>query len=137
MPARIAINGFGRIGRLVFRILEKTRGAEVVAINDITDPATLAHIEGRWSVQFDSDDEPAVAIFRTRPDGAVLGTFLTTTGDYRYLAGGYRDGRLLLSCFDGAHAFLFDARRLDDGTLSGDFWSRDSWAKSWPFLVSA
>ena len=41
---RSAINGFGRIGRNVFRILENTAGADVVAINDLTDAATLAHL---------------------------------------------------------------------------------------------
>ena len=41
---RIAINGFGRIGRNVFRIIENTPGVEVVAINDLTDAATLAHL---------------------------------------------------------------------------------------------
>ena len=41
---RIAINGFGRIGRNVFRILAQKGGFEVVTINDITDPATLAHL---------------------------------------------------------------------------------------------
>ena len=41
---RIAINGFGRIGRNVFRILQDTPRCEVVHINDLTDPATLAHL---------------------------------------------------------------------------------------------
>ena len=41
---RIAINGFGRIGRNVFRILQDTPGMEVVHINDLTDPVTLAHL---------------------------------------------------------------------------------------------
>jgi glyceraldehyde 3-phosphate dehydrogenase len=41
---RIAINGFGRIGRLVFRNLLQHRDMEVVHINDLTDPATLAHL---------------------------------------------------------------------------------------------
>ena len=41
---RIAINGFGRIGRLVFRVIQNTPGCEVVSINDITDPTTLAHL---------------------------------------------------------------------------------------------
>jgi glyceraldehyde 3-phosphate dehydrogenase len=44
MALRIAINGFGRIGRNVFRVLENRRGMEVVSINDLTDPATLAHL---------------------------------------------------------------------------------------------
>jgi glyceraldehyde 3-phosphate dehydrogenase len=41
---RIAINGFGRIGRLTFRNLLKDKNVEVVAINDLTDNATLAHL---------------------------------------------------------------------------------------------
>jgi len=41
---RIAINGFGRIGRLTFRNLMKNDAVEVVAINDLTDNATLAHL---------------------------------------------------------------------------------------------
>ncbi|QNR25622.1 type I glyceraldehyde-3-phosphate dehydrogenase [Croceimicrobium hydrocarbonivorans] len=41
---KIAINGFGRIGRLSFRNLIAKNDVEVVAINDLTDPATLAHL---------------------------------------------------------------------------------------------
>jgi glyceraldehyde 3-phosphate dehydrogenase len=42
--AKIAINGFGRIGRLTFRALLEKGNVEVVAINDLTDSATLAHL---------------------------------------------------------------------------------------------
>ncbi len=41
---RIAINGFGRIGRLAFRQLQGREGVQVVAINDLTDVETLAHL---------------------------------------------------------------------------------------------
>lgn len=41
---RIAINGFGRIGRALFRVLHNREGVEVVAINDIANAATLAHL---------------------------------------------------------------------------------------------
>lgn len=41
---RIAINGFGRIGRSVYRILERKTGVEVVAINDLFDPDALAYM---------------------------------------------------------------------------------------------
>ncbi len=44
MAMRIAINGFGRIGRNVFRILHARKDCEVVSINDITDPPTRAHL---------------------------------------------------------------------------------------------
>jgi len=49
MGKKIAINGFGRIGRLTFRNLLKKGNIEVVAINDLTDNATLAHL-----LKFDS-----------------------------------------------------------------------------------
>lgn len=41
---KIAINGFGRIGRMCFRSLIKNNNVEIVAINDLTDVATLAHL---------------------------------------------------------------------------------------------
>lgn len=41
---KIAINGFGRIGRNVFKIAFERPGIDIVAINDITDPRTLAHL---------------------------------------------------------------------------------------------
>lgn len=44
MAVRVAINGFGRIGRLFYRSAYKEKGLEVVAVNDITDSATLAHL---------------------------------------------------------------------------------------------
>ncbi len=54
---KVAINGFGRIGRLVFRQIYNMEGIEVVAINDLTSPAVLAHLlkydsaQGRFSQQ--------------------------------------------------------------------------------------
>ncbi|MEM8526539.1 MAG: type I glyceraldehyde-3-phosphate dehydrogenase [Bacteroidota bacterium] len=44
MAKKVAINGFGRIGRLTFRNLLEKDGIEVVAINDLTDNKTLAHL---------------------------------------------------------------------------------------------
>ncbi|HNG62854.1 MAG TPA: glyceraldehyde 3-phosphate dehydrogenase N-terminal domain-containing protein, partial [Ferruginibacter sp.] len=41
---KVAINGFGRIGRLVFRQIYNMEGIDVVAINDLTSPAVLAHL---------------------------------------------------------------------------------------------
>ena len=44
MAKKIAINGFGRIGRMAFRIIENDPSFEVVGINDLTDPSMLAHL---------------------------------------------------------------------------------------------
>ena len=63
---RIAINGFGRIGRLTFRNLVKNENVEVVAINDLTDNATLAHLlkydtmHGRFDGTVTSTDEALI-----------------------------------------------------------------------------
>jgi glyceraldehyde 3-phosphate dehydrogenase len=60
---KVAINGFGRIGRLTFRALLEKDNVEVVAINDLTDNATLAHllkydsVHGRFNGQVSSDAE--------------------------------------------------------------------------------
>ena len=54
--AKVAINGFGRIGRLAFRQMFGAEGYEVVAINDLTNPAMLAHLlkydssQGRYAL---------------------------------------------------------------------------------------
>jgi len=63
MSKRIAINGFGRIGRLTFRNLINMPGVEVVAINDLTDNPTLAHllkydtVHGKFNGTVSADDE--------------------------------------------------------------------------------
>ena len=44
MAIKVAINGFGRIGRLAFRQMFGAAGYEIVAINDLTSPAMLAHL---------------------------------------------------------------------------------------------
>jgi glyceraldehyde 3-phosphate dehydrogenase len=44
MPVKVGINGFGRIGRNVYRAARGRRDLEIVAVNDITDPLTLAHL---------------------------------------------------------------------------------------------
>jgi len=56
MAIKVAINGFGRIGRLAFRQMFRAKGYEVVAINDLTDPKMLAHLlkydsaQGRYAL---------------------------------------------------------------------------------------
>ena len=58
---RVAINGFGRIGRLSFRKLYREKDIEIVAINDLTSPHMLAYLLRNDSVQkrFDAEVEEA------------------------------------------------------------------------------
>ena len=57
MPTKIAINGFGRIGRCIVRAMHerKIKDLELVAINDLTDPKTLAHLYNYDSVHGRAD----------------------------------------------------------------------------------
>jgi len=92
-----------------------------------------AEVGGRWRARFASQsaDAAADAIGLFEQQGTrVTGTFLTRTGDHRYLAGSLDGERLRLSCFDGAHAFLFDAR-LTEGKLAGQFWSGGGAGQAW------
>ena len=92
------------------------------------DPALVS---GRWAVDFETDSDPSVGIFKASVDGTAHGTFMNATGDYRFLAGDFRNGQLRLSTFDGAHAFLFHATIDPGGSMQGDFWSRDKWHETW------
>lgn len=66
MTAKIAINGFGRIGRLAYRIMSDDPNIEVVAINDLTDAKTLAHLlkydsaQGRFEKEVTYNDNGIV-----------------------------------------------------------------------------
>jgi len=65
MAIKVGINGFGRIGRLVFRAAFLDPGIEVVAVNDLTDAKTLAHLVKYDSVhgRFHGKVEPAEGAF--------------------------------------------------------------------------
>jgi glyceraldehyde 3-phosphate dehydrogenase len=63
---KVAINGFGRIGRLVYRQIYKTEGIDVVAINDLTSPKVLAHLlkydsaQGRFDAEVKATEDSIV-----------------------------------------------------------------------------
>jgi glyceraldehyde 3-phosphate dehydrogenase len=66
MAVKVAINGFGRIGRLAFRLMFNSPEFEVVAINDLTDAGTLAHLlkydsaQGRFNAKVEAKDSSIV-----------------------------------------------------------------------------
>lgn len=96
---------------------------------------TNADISGRWSVTFNTlnnqSSYASVGEF-TQENGRVFGTFLTTTGDYRFLEGTVSDHTLYLSCFDGSHAYLFTGKLLNDSTITeGKFFSGLSSVETW------
>ncbi len=94
-------------------------------------------VTGSWKVVFSDENSDSKAVAEFSQQGQIVnGTFLTATGDYRYLAGVANDGKLHLSAFDGAHAFLFKADIDGDKISNGHFWSRDSYHATWTALKS-
>ncbi len=90
-------------------------------------------VNGKWKVDFSADNPnqhyPAIGLFEQNGD-KVTGTFITETGDYRFLEGNVYGNEVLLSCFDGSHAFLFKAT-LENDSLKGQFWSGLHWIEPW------
>lgn len=99
-------------------------------------PATV-DFTGRYEVTFNAgtaDEYKAIGLFK-QTGSRVTGTFLTETGDYRYLEGLAQDNTMALSCFDGAHAFLFfagsSATSGKADSLSGKLFSGISGREDW------
>jgi len=82
-------------------------------------------IEGNWFVPY-----PAIGEFEQKGND-LTGTFRTETGDYRYLAGTVQNNKAYLSCFDGSHAFLFEAKIMEDESLLGSFQSGAHYKTIW------
>ncbi len=90
-------------------------------------------ISGNWEVYFEVDTEtpyPAVGEFKQEGNN-LTGTFRTETGDYRYLEGTIQADKVYLSCFDGSHAYLYEAKILADSTMIGTFLSGKHYKTTW------
>lgn len=99
----------------------------------LVDEEETVNFSGRWDVRFSPETENEYsAIGEFEQEGQlVTGTFMTETGDYRYLAGLAEGNKLWLSVFDGAHAFLFHAKAYPDGSLQGIFRSGKHYQTPW------
>jgi thiol-disulfide isomerase/thioredoxin len=93
--------------------------------------ANATNFTGKYQVVFvnEIDTTQAIGVFYQTGNYAT-GSFLTSTGDYRYLEGGVFNDTLFLSTFDGNHTYLFKAVK-NDSILTGDFWSGQSYHQSW------
>lgn len=91
-------------------------------------------IAGGWRVEFTKPDgrvTTAKAEFQSKGD-TLFGTFLTPTGDYRFLEGSFDGDSLVMSAFDGTHAFFFAARLTKEGQLiNGVFASGPTHIEQW------
>jgi len=87
-------------------------------------PESSTLFDGSWQTTFVEEgvtSYPSVGIFKKEGD-LLTGTFLTETGDYRYLEGYTKDNKMSLFTFDGNHAFIFNATIQND-SLKGEFHS--------------
>jgi len=96
---------------------------------------TVANVEGRWSVQFyknnKKDTSFAVGEFR-QTGNRVEGSFLTTTGDYRFLSGVVDKKTFMLSGFSGSGAMLFTGDLVDGSNIvNGKLYSGPSAIVDW------
>ncbi|MCX6224287.1 MAG: TlpA disulfide reductase family protein [Bacteroidia bacterium] len=91
------------------------------------------NITGRWEVTVGTGEQTEKQIGEFIQEGSHLtGTFLTTTGDYRFLEGKVAGTKMMLSAFDGAHALVFQADLSPGGTLeNGTFCGGPSWKGEW------
>jgi peroxiredoxin len=80
---------------------------------------TTFKVAGRWAAKFGEGKGSTLAVgeFKQFPGGKVTGTFLTPTGDYRFLEGSIQKDTLRLSSFDGSHVYLFAAKLDNDSTI--------------------
>jgi thiol-disulfide isomerase/thioredoxin len=95
--------------------------------------AATQNSTGRWQVSFtrpNGTDRPAIAEFQQK-GSALTGTFLTPSGDYRFLEGVVSGDSLLLSCFDGSHAYLFTATISGNEIKNGMYYSSAVPAEKW------
>lgn len=92
--------------------------------------STLA---SKYRVYFESElEDSTVAVAEFSQRGNVLkGTFLTQTGDYRFLNGTVKGTQLELSTFDGEHAFVFTGEVDNAGMIKGFFASGQTWHEQW------
>jgi thiol-disulfide isomerase/thioredoxin len=96
------------------------------------DQKEVPDFSGKYAVTFthEFDTTKAVGIFKQQGD-SITGTFLTPTGDYRYLQGNVVNGLMQLSTFDGNHAYIFRATKKEDGSLTGEFISGKNHMEFW------
>lgn len=87
-------------------------------------PEKTTDFSGKYQIEFKTPKGkiiPSVGMF-LQEGNHLSGSFLTPTGDYRYLEGNVVDGKLMLSTFDGNHAYVFIATKSGD-SLKGDYYA--------------
>lgn len=120
-----------------YKLPFKAKYGQSYRFAETTNKPTTVDFTGKYSVTFihEQDTTPSIGIFKQLGSN-VTGTFLTPTGDYRYLEGNIINETMFLSTFDGNHAYIFTATKQNDGTLKGDFRSGKAWFENWTGVLN-
>lgn len=95
--------------------------------------APCCEVSGRWAAQFNYQEDsprPALAFFETQGP-KITGTFMTETGDYRFLEGSRSGDTIRLSAFDGGFLVYFQALVQGDSLKQGLYYSGRSYMAPW------
>ncbi len=107
---------------------DRDRSVAIYAVYDVKNrfdepESSNIDVSGVWEMEFNDYGNiyPAKAVL-SQNENIITGTIRTPTGDYRYLEGIVSADTLMISTFDGAHAFLFKAH-VNDSSMVGNFYS--------------
>ncbi len=117
--------------KMVYNAQKKKAAKSTIYTNNI--------IPEKWEVYFNDgngSNYPALGLLHNNQSGKLAGTFATETGDYRFLNGLLFKDSLTLSCFDGAHAYLFLGKFTDSNSIDGKFYSGKHWSTTWTGKVN-
>ncbi len=124
------INNYRTEKRLIPFKADYENGLRFISVPGKANP----YFEGKWETTFSpgtKDSSKAIGIFHhLEQTDFIHGTFLTETGDYRFLEGIKKGNEIYLSCFDGSHAFLFIGKYTNE-KIKGMFYSGMHWKEEW------
>lgn len=136
--AKLTSDGFR--GKWIKHLVDNDVAMEINAKKDVSyrffkdNPDAPDQVSGRWSTTIVSQDgrDTTIAVGEFRQEKSrVTGSFLTSTGDYRFLEGAISSGRLFLSAFDGSNCMLFTGTIEGNTIKDGKFYSGLSTVRDW------
>lgn len=91
----------------------------------------LNRLSGKWQTTIQYSKPTSLIGEFKQVNNCLQGTFISETGDYRFLEGNIIKDSMFLSCFDGTHCYLFTGRLHDNDSISGRFYSGNHYQTVW------
>ncbi len=134
---KLKLNAEGMAGQFIKHLADSDAVLNFNAVKNadwrfMAETKPSANISGRWAVKFGTGQDTSFAVGEFKQaDAKLTGTFLTSTGDYRFLEGVVNGDSLYLSGFDGGNAYLFTAKVNGNNITGGTRYSGKSGFKTW------